>query len=228
VWHSTSNHPQPVAADPWLDGYVCSSALPRNPHHTWHASLTHVSMFRPGGTVLCNCSNPSTKLTARTGANNGREFFKCASRDEQAKCDFFQWADELGPPCKCDRLTSKRTAKQGANQGASFACWAARLLPEYPHVVFSIYITMQSPSVHREIGAEFYGCAGHPNGCDFFECKATRRQSCLTARLAAMPSGWYFKLMLMITTPILQGHLVLDQPTKGECSGGDRCATKLF
>ena len=37
---------------------------------------------------------PCLKLTARSSANMGREFYKCALPDDQ-KCDFFQWVDGI-------------------------------------------------------------------------------------------------------------------------------------
>lgn len=48
------------------------------------------------GAPLCPGHNLSCLvLTARSKANNGRQFYKCAMPDDDQKCDFFQWADGM-------------------------------------------------------------------------------------------------------------------------------------
>lgn len=42
----------------------------------------------------CQHGKPCVKLTARTGENSGREFYKCSlPRDSGEQCDFFKWLD---------------------------------------------------------------------------------------------------------------------------------------
>lgn len=42
---------------------------------------------------LCNCGLNCVKLMSRTSANMNREFYKCASTNENERCSFFQWVD---------------------------------------------------------------------------------------------------------------------------------------
>ena len=42
----------------------------------------------------CDCGQPSTRLTARTGKNQGRVFFKCSKKEDQ--CKYFYWEDGKG------------------------------------------------------------------------------------------------------------------------------------
>lgn len=47
-----------------------------------------------GGVPSCEHGQRCVKLTARTGDNAGREFYKCSlPRDGEEQCDFFQWLD---------------------------------------------------------------------------------------------------------------------------------------
>jgi hypothetical protein len=43
----------------------------------------------PGHNIPCRI------YTARSAANNGRQFYKCSLRDSSQQCDFFQWVDGL-------------------------------------------------------------------------------------------------------------------------------------
>lgn len=46
------------------------------------------------GTPACEHGKRCVKLTARTGDNAGREFYKCSlPRDGGEQCDFFEWLD---------------------------------------------------------------------------------------------------------------------------------------
>lgn len=76
----------------------------------------------PADTPPCLCNAPSLLLTTRNGTNAGRDFFKCASQDDAAKCDYFHWRDELGPPCGCNRpSTLRKVNKAGQNQGTAIS-----------------------------------------------------------------------------------------------------------
>ncbi|XP_019852489.1 PREDICTED: DNA topoisomerase 3-alpha-like isoform X3 [Amphimedon queenslandica] len=60
-------------------------------------SYTGVGMIGGGvGGVVCNCGIEAILLTVRNeqSINKGRQFYKCAKRDEEGKCNFFLWADE--------------------------------------------------------------------------------------------------------------------------------------
>lgn len=47
-----------------------------------------------GSSPRCEHGKACVKLTARTGDNAGREFYKCSlPRDGSDQCSFFQWVD---------------------------------------------------------------------------------------------------------------------------------------
>lgn len=90
----------------------------------------------------CACGIPSLQLTVRKeGPNTGRLFYKCGKPDAQARCNYFQWADEpiqppgsggggggnngqpsvAGPPCQCGQPSAQLTVrKEGPNTGRMF------------------------------------------------------------------------------------------------------------
>jgi GRF zinc finger len=55
-----------------------------------------LSSRQGGGGPCCTGHNlPCLELTARSEANNGRQFYKCPVQDDEENCKFFQWADGL-------------------------------------------------------------------------------------------------------------------------------------
>jgi hypothetical protein len=52
-------------------------------------SFHDAPIFCPGHNLPC------ITLTARSEANNGRQFYKCSVPDDDQNCNFFQWADGL-------------------------------------------------------------------------------------------------------------------------------------
>ena len=56
------------------------------------------------GVVQCNCGQPAgSRVTQKSGVNQGRSFYTCDSRS----CNFFQWADQEAPAA-----TSTNTQRQ--------------------------------------------------------------------------------------------------------------------
>lgn len=92
---------------------------------------------------ICGCGQPAVHLrTTKEGPNNGRYFFACAApRDDNNRCNYFTWEDELGasshgqsatsstfatqstsgPMCDCGKpAVHLRTNKEGPNCGRYF------------------------------------------------------------------------------------------------------------
>ncbi|KDO34566.1 hypothetical protein SPRG_00629 [Saprolegnia parasitica CBS 223.65] len=62
------------------------------------ASYNRAATSRPSGASnasghVCLCGEPAIELTAKSAANAGRKFYKCAKPDKNAQCTFFEWAD---------------------------------------------------------------------------------------------------------------------------------------
>ena len=78
--------------DPYIFPRSSTSSGPYQ-EHDYSATPCTVSNYGHDQAPLCpGHSLPCRIFTARSTANNGREFFKCALPEDQ-KCDFFQWAD---------------------------------------------------------------------------------------------------------------------------------------
>ncbi|CAH1389834.1 unnamed protein product [Nezara viridula] len=78
-----------------------------------------------GDVPCCFCNIPAKKLvTRKEGPNNGREFLVCSKNDDE-KCNYYMWADELTDvKCYCNISAKKLVVrKPGPNQGKEFyAC----------------------------------------------------------------------------------------------------------
>lgn len=60
------------------------------------------------GVVQCNCGQPAgSRVTQKSGVNQGRSFYTCESRN----CNFFQWADQAAPVAK-NTTSSNATQRQ--------------------------------------------------------------------------------------------------------------------
>ena len=58
------------------------------------------------GVVQCNCGQPAgSRVTQKSGVNQGRSFYTCDSRS----CNFFQWTDQEAPAA-----TSTNTQRQSS------------------------------------------------------------------------------------------------------------------
>lgn len=82
-----------------FDSNLQSSLIHANNSSGPNQELDHFSVAASipssGNAPLCPGHNlPCRIFTARSVANNGREFYKCSLPDDQ-KCDFFQWLDGL-------------------------------------------------------------------------------------------------------------------------------------
>lgn len=86
---------------------VVGSSTPRRPSTTGTSVRSNTPMRPPSpadltqpepdpeessDAVLCTCGEVATVKTARTAANNGRQFHSCAKdRKDKRNCNFFQW-----------------------------------------------------------------------------------------------------------------------------------------
>ena len=54
-----------------------------------------VQKFKPNKFPLCDCEETTRLWVSHSEKNPGRPYFRCQDVDEEDKCTFFQWADDL-------------------------------------------------------------------------------------------------------------------------------------
>jgi hypothetical protein len=122
----------------WEDELGSSST-----HRQGPSPITSTAQSSTTLAPMCDCGKPAVHLrTTKEGPNNGRYFFACASpRDDNNRCNYFTWEDELatsshgqgatsstfathstsGPMCDCGKpAVHLRTNKEGPNCGRYF------------------------------------------------------------------------------------------------------------
>ncbi|KAJ2781741.1 DNA topoisomerase 3-alpha [Coemansia javaensis] len=91
------NHPPPAAAQQQMTQQQMTQQqmgqMLQQYRFTGHDQPPHPQNGTPGAPP-CGCGAPSIqRVTAKEGPNKGRPFFVCA-KGRDARCDFFQWADQ--------------------------------------------------------------------------------------------------------------------------------------
>ena len=98
-----------------------AAALTHNPETLLPPLLASV---HPDTVPQCACgAGRCAVFMARTEANHGRAFAACPRPHIQQgeSCGFFQFLDEVQPPCPCGGMVRVLTTKNGVNRGKKFS-----------------------------------------------------------------------------------------------------------
>jgi hypothetical protein len=72
-----------------------------------------VQKFKPNKFPLCDCEETTRLWVSHSEKNPGRPYFRCQDVDEEDKCTFFQWADDL-------TKKKKKNKKKTSNNDSTF------------------------------------------------------------------------------------------------------------
>ncbi|RUP47357.1 P-loop containing nucleoside triphosphate hydrolase protein [Jimgerdemannia flammicorona] len=100
------------------------SLMPAPPHPLEPLPSFHNSLFFTMSPPMCQCGKPATRYeTKKPGPNQGRYFFKCASR----KCSLFKW-DDTTPAAVTNDATTDSTQPSPVHQ--NIPSWATPPEPD--------------------------------------------------------------------------------------------------
>lgn len=127
--------------------------------------------------ILCDCAERAITLTVRKeGVNKGREFYKCAKRENA--CNFFLWADD-GPDEDATNH-NQATDRMSNNRKRTFhATYENEVLCRCGQPAEVRTVRKEGPNQHRQ----FYSCVKSPGqACNFFQWLDDERQPPQPAR----------------------------------------------
>lgn len=114
--------------------------------------------------VVCICGQNAVKLTVqKQGPNTGRQFYKCAKRENS--CSFFLWVDSATRQPSNDQIFSNRLVSS-CRRRTSAGADEVGVLCQCQQLAAMRTVQKAGPNLHKQ----FFCCAKHrTQSCNFFE-----------------------------------------------------------